>query len=827
MKNFKKIAALLLALTMMLGLLAACGKDGEGDKDPQATPGFVYVPTYADLKSDEKIQYINTSCWHEGTIYFIASVYAGEQTYTPDAASGTDVVQPKSASVTSSATGSDLAAPMPAEPGDGSFTYDVYRTGLFSMKEDGSAVTELPGYSLPAADPTGNSGSNVNAMTVDAKGNLWVLEYTYANVYDGPADMDKTSEEAQQYYTYQENYALRKLDATGAELNTIDLTPMKDPNGYFYSNGLSADKDGNVYIMNGSNFTLYVLDGEGKELFHLNGQDNNFYNMVALGDGGVALMGWDQGTGKSIIRKVDLATKALSTQSYDAPTNAYNFYPGTGDYDFYYNTESSLFGYKLETGENEKIITWINSDVNSEGVGNILPLADGRILCVYGDNTGDTPVTQLLTLTKTAASETVQKTVLTYACMYLDWNVRREIIKFNKANPEYRIEVQDYSEYNTQDDYTAGLTKLTTEIISGKVPDIMDSSNLPIRQYGAKGLLEDLWPMIDADTALGGRDALVQPLFNAMTQDGKLYQTSTGFSVITAYGLSKVVGEEPGWTLQELNAALSSLNPNALVLSEGATKDSMLNYLCTMYLGDFVNWETGECSFDSQLFIDLLTLTEKFPATFNWDNYDYANDYVPAPQRMSEGDQLMDYYYLSDFNSYVYNMGSDLSQYTFVGFPTSDGSMGSAYQVNSGLAMSSKCAHKDVAWQFMRTFLTEEYQTNNGWGLPSNQKVMDKKLKDQMTPTYTTDENGNKVEEPKMTYWNNKNEEIKVYAMDQATADKIMYVINNTTRTSAYDENLYKIVSEECAAYFAGQTDAATVAKNVQSRVSLYVNEQK
>ena len=92
MKNFKKIAALLLALTMMLGLLAACGKDGEGDKDPQATPGFVYVPTYADLKSDEKIQYINTSCWHEGTIYFIASVYAGEQTYTPDAASGTDVV---------------------------------------------------------------------------------------------------------------------------------------------------------------------------------------------------------------------------------------------------------------------------------------------------------------------------------------------------------------------------------------------------------------------------------------------------------------------------------------------------------------------------------------------------------------------------------------------------------------------------------------------------------------------------------------------------------------------------------------------------------------
>ena len=56
--------------------------------------------------------------------------------------------------------------------------------------------------------------------------------------------------------------------------------------------------------------------------------------------------------------------------------------------------------------------------------------------------------------------------------MYLDWNLRSMIVEYNKTNDEYRINVVDYSEYATDDDYNAGVTKLTTEIISGSVPDI-------------------------------------------------------------------------------------------------------------------------------------------------------------------------------------------------------------------------------------------------------------------------------------------------------------------------------------------------------------------
>lgn len=48
------------------------------------------------------------------------------------------------------------------------------------------------------------------------------------------------------------------------------------------------------------------------------------------------------------------------------------------------------------------------------------------------------------------------------------------------------------------------MTKLNTEILSGNVPDIFVTTDLPIAQYAAKGLLRDLYEFIDADK--GGRE---------------------------------------------------------------------------------------------------------------------------------------------------------------------------------------------------------------------------------------------------------------------------------------------------------------------------------
>ena len=77
-------------------------------------------------------------------------------------------------------------------------------------------------------------------------------------------------------------------------------------------------------------------------------------------------------------------------------------------------------------------------------------------------------------LTKTDRSQITPKTTLSLeACLYVDYDVRAQVLKFNKTSNECRIQVKDLLEYNTDEDYSAGLMKLNTEIFSGQVPDII------------------------------------------------------------------------------------------------------------------------------------------------------------------------------------------------------------------------------------------------------------------------------------------------------------------------------------------------------------------
>lgn len=107
--------------------------------------------------------------------------------------------------------------------------------------------------------------------------------------------------------------------------------------------------------------------------------------------------------------------------------------------------------------------------------------------------------------------------------------------------------VRDYAEYADGEDYYAGLTVFNTEVLAGKIPDlIVGNMMLPIRQYAARGMLENLWPYLDADPGYS-RDKLMTRPVEAAQVDGKLYQlpinlasprqsASAGSSVITRHG---------------------------------------------------------------------------------------------------------------------------------------------------------------------------------------------------------------------------------------------------------------------------------------------------
>ena len=56
------------------------------------------------------------------------------------------------------------------------------------------------------------------------------------------------------------------------------------------------------------------------------------------------------------------------------PNNAYNIYPGGGDYLFYYQVNDAVFGFKADEskeggGAGERLFSWVEADISSRGHG--------------------------------------------------------------------------------------------------------------------------------------------------------------------------------------------------------------------------------------------------------------------------------------------------------------------------------------------------------------------------------------------------------------------------------------------------------------------------
>ena len=278
--------------------------------------------------------------------------------------------------------------------------------------------------------------------------------------------------------------------------------------------------------------------------------------------------------------------------------------------------------------------------------------------------------------------------------------------------------------------------------MAGNVPDILDLSGFSVSQLAGKGLIADLDSFFDADPDLNKSD-FIPNVLAAFEVDGKLYSTVSNFNIQGVAGASSIVGDTPGWTYQRLQDALAQM-PEGAIFS--ATPPPLPTYSPPASRWIWVRSSTGlPASAISTVrgFIDMLKFASQFQNDFNWDSYEYSDD-DDDYNRIAQGKQMLLNTYVSDF--------TDLPMYdaifggavTYIGYPTSSGTGNMLNFTNSGYAISARCENKDAAWQFIRTFFTEDFQKEQ-YGFPSNINAYNAKLKEAMTPEYQKDENGNYV----------------------------------------------------------------------------------
>lgn len=804
MKKIRKPFAVVLSLAVLLSLFAfltGCNKDGgsssgssSGEQGGDTQSEFVYVSEFMP------INYQFDNCPERVTYYdgrFLATVYGKIADNTPEGVT-------------------------PEYEGE----YWEYGYSLFWIDTDGN-VEKLENYTSLSV-PEGMEGSSYTQnMLVAPDGSIITLDCMYTYYYDGPEGLTREDDEYWQYFVDDETYYIRTLAADGSEVNCFEMDATSDENSYFYPNGMELDDAGNIYVV--GSYNLFAFDKEGNLLFKIDSEDY-LESLIKFGDGRLGVMYY--GENGEEIAYVDAESKGL-TDAVSIDRSIYGIITGGSKYDFYYTNGSNFLGYDLESGTATKLFNWINCDINNYNVSNVIVLPDDRVVCMsYEWDKDYTKVeTELVTIAEKPASSVPQKSVLTFATQYLDYSIRDKIIDFNRNNSEYRIEVKDYSEYNTDEDYTAGQTKLTTEILSGNVPDLIDCSSLPLERMVAKGMLEDLYPYIDSDAEIS-RDDFFPTALEALEVNGGLYSTSSSFSITTVIGASSVVGDEPGWTFEEFQSAYAKMPEGCTVFDEYMTRSDILYSTLAFEMDSLVDWTTGECSFDSPTFKNLLEFAASFPSEFDWENYDYGSDTTAS--RLQSGRQMLLQTSIFDFEYvklYQAIFGTDV---TYIGFPTENGT-GNMFSFNgTEIAMSSKSENKDAAWQFIREFFTEDYQSMM-WGFPININAFNEMLEDAMTPQYQTDENGNFVLdengnkiEISQGSWSYDGVDVEMYALTQEQADIILDLIESTTRAVDYDSNeIIEMVTQEAEPFFAGQKSVDEVAKLVQSKINIFVNEQR
>jgi ABC-type glycerol-3-phosphate transport system substrate-binding protein len=762
-KFYKKLTALGLAALMCIPM-AACGGKKETNTSGKATKAYVYVPEYQALTEQSDVSSIAIS---KNTIYYTVWDY--------DETTGTS-----SNAIKAMEIGSTEGQALPVQLGENDSVSSFY------ADKDGNLVMVISTYTQ-VGNPEGENPEGENPEEENLEG-------------ENPED-------------YTQSYTLKKFDKDGNELFASDLTQLMNEVEDFYIQNANIDGEGNIYLSNGEN-KIWILDGQGNELGTIDIQDY-IYSMGTTKEGKVVVATYS--ADKNVLQEIDLASKSLG-QTYEnvPPLNgSYTIMPGI-DKGCLISSGNSLYEYDFKSQSSEEILNWIDSDIDSDNVIAVSPLEDGRILALTRNYTEENSATEMVYLTKKASSEVVQKTIITYGTLYMSSRVRSEIIDFNKTNETYRIQPKEYG----NDDYEAGMAQMNSDIVSGNSPDIIDLSSGNIQQYIEKGILDDLYAYLDKDSELKKED-YVDNILKAYEQEGKLYAVLPAFGITTVIGKTSDVGDKMGWTIDQLIALVDS-KPEGTEVFEYASKDMILTVLCMYGMDQFVDWETGKCSFDNDTFVKMLEFTNTFKSEFTYDENEPSE-----AAKIQSGQLLLSMASIGDVTTYQMQEMMFGEPITCVGYPTDSGTGSAITPGEVLLGISAKSANKEGAWEFVRRFLTPEYQNSSDlWSFPILKSALQAKFDEAMKKTYYEDENGNKVEEMK-TSWGYDEVNFDIYAATQEQIDSITNLINSVDAVQQYDEEMYKIISEESAAFFAGQKTAQDVANVIQSRVQIYVNENR
>ena len=528
---------------------------------------------------------------------------------------------------------------------------------------------------------------------------------------------------------------------------------------------------------------------------------------------------------------------------------------GAGEYAYCYGTNDGVYGRTFDADGNptdEKILDYINSGLSWAESDPVCVAGGAVYILVYegGVLGGGFEGGFLTCFTPSEDIDLTDAPTLTVAHLgSLTTSMTAAVNQFRKDHPDVQVVLDDWSQYNTEENWWGGSEKLARDMLTGLYkPDILlgSLSEPHMRQALEKNFYIDLSPYLRTDDTVNFDNLFdcVERMFD--DGQGGMWGITPNFTLCTLISTPELLGryaENGYWTLSDVLDYIESL-PEDCEFVLDLTQEMHTLLQAGAYM-QFIDREKGVCDFTDPVFIRYLNFFAALPSYeeyhakspyMNMDGDERAEARLNGKIRTSKG---VNSGFLNDVNQIrgcITIFGT--KDWTMIGYPVPKERAGAGTVVDTSHAvvMTSFCEKPDLAWDLIR----RSFSGSDGQGgIPALVSTLDAFIDHgQIWSWYELQF------EDLYAYHGYNGASRKLSAAiteDQmeypgilstfTREDRDKYVkIFNESGTPAYESRISDVSSilyEECSAFISGVGTAEDCAKKIQSRVSIWLAEHK
>ena len=421
-------------------------------------------------------------------------------------------------------------------------------------------------------------------------------------------------------------------------------------------------------------------------------------------------------------------------------------------------------------------------------------------------------------------------------------NIRAEIVRFNREHPGIQVTTLDYSIYNNDTVYDSGAQRLMIDMLNGiAAPDIVygDADSTELITLAEKRMTADLMPYLLTDERVNPDNVFGCVLRYFDDGAGGLWGIAPYFSLLTWIAGPDTLGSfggDDGWTLEDFFNFADSL-PEGRFLSSSARRGF---FPLPTADEQFVDRESGTCSFDSPLYVRYLRFLDSLPSQEEFAKIarrDPRLNYLDGSVALARG------YLEGDSNVLEWESWFNSPDYVIVGYPSADPAWRNQLSAEHAFVVTKTAEHPDAAWTFLRTYFRSpgEQTWMFGIGLSSLKSCFDEQVEKMKNEIMIHFENGEWTGWPAPREEYEKWEEAITREMDRS-GNGVPWAVEPVDeeqlgRIRAYLDSaegraldrlpsaVTNLIREEITAFLGGVGTAEECAGKIQSRVSLWLAE--